>query len=311
MRRAGPGGPQAMPELPEVEHLRRTLTPRLVGKAIVLAALHRRDVLVAPGDPPGGFSRARERERPRRYTRADLLMGERVAGLDRRGKRLAIIGASGRALVVQLGMSGSLRWAPAHGRIPTAHRHASWTLDDGSRFAFIDPRRFGGLRAAPTPADLEACWGELGPDAIETPHRRLAAMLVATFRASRRPIKSALLDQRTIAGCGNIYADEALFEARVHPMTHASDLDGEQVGALTGAMRRAMTRAIEMGGSSIRDYVDASGTRGDASQRHAVYGRAGRPCLRCGATLEHAQVAQRTTVWCPTCQPQTRPGSAA
>jgi formamidopyrimidine-DNA glycosylase len=299
-----------MPELPEVEHTRRTLEPHLVGRTVVAARLLRRDIAVAPGDPPGGFSRSRTRrhDAPRRLTRADLLAGERIARLDRRGKQLAIVADSGRALLVHLGMTGHLAWRPPGDRAPAPpHVHATWTLADArgrdaGRLIFRDPRRFGGLWILRSPEDLAARWAALGPDALTiTPHD-LAARLAAT----RRPIKAALLDQSTIAGVGNIYADESLFLARIHPATPADRLTADQVAALAAAIRQVLHESLDAGGSTLRDYLDATGRAGAYQDAHRVYGRAGLPCPACGTTLLALRLGQRTTVACPSCQPEPR-----
>lgn len=293
-----------MPELPEVETLRRSLEPRLVGRRIVRATLHRRDVLVLPGDPEGGFSRARAGARPVRFRARDLLAGARVTGLVRRGKQLGVVGrvdpGDQPALCVHLGMSGRLLWAPAGARPALVdHVHASWRLDDGSRLVFRDPRRFGGLWAFASVGELErARWGRLGPDALGVTARALAGALAG----SRRAIKGALLDQGVVAGVGNIYADEALFAAAIDPRREAGSLDPDQTQALARQLRRVLRRAVRARGSTLRDYVDAEGRAGAFQLSHAVYGRAGQACRSCGGVLESGLVAQRTTVWCPACQ---------
>ncbi len=330
-----------VPELPEVETIRRTLAPVLVGRRILAAALLRRDVLIAPGDPRGGFSRQRgatrrdhpasdaTRVRPARpvpVAPVDLLEGCTVTDVLRRGKQLAIVGAgpagtpgrarepSSRALVVQLGMTGALEaLAPGaangeHARRAGAadaaspHVHARWELEPArgrpGTMVFIDPRRFGCLRAVPTLADLDALWSSLGPDALEIDGPRLWEAL----RGSRRPVKAALLDQAVLAGVGNIYADEALFRAGVPPRKLAARLGPRRAADLAAAVRGVLAEAVEARGSTLRDYRDAAGRAGEFQSRHAVYGRGGEACTRCGGVLRSAVVAQRTTVWCPRCQ---------
>lgn len=290
-----------MPELPEVESIRRSLEPRLLGRVVRAVTLHRRDVLVLPGDPFGGFARQRGQARtarPRRAARADLLLDAAITALRRRGKQLALVAGSGRVLIVQLGMSGQLVHREPGQRAPQSdHIHATWRLDDG-RLLFRDPRRFGGLRALPTVSDLEALWSELGPDALSVQGPELAAALTK----SPRPLKAALLDQAVLAGVGNIYADEALHQAGLAPQRPAGSLAAADSARLAAAIRGVLAQAVEAGGSTLRDYVDANGDPGTYQLSHAVYGRGGQPCPRCGHPLASAQVAQRTTVWCPHCQ---------
>lgn len=301
-----------MPELPEVESIRRTLEPHLVGRRVVLATLLRRDVLIVRGDPAGGFSRSRggRRARPRPTTPADLLEGATVSRLVRRGKQMAIVAECGRALVVQLGMSGQL--FVESGTEPAGpHVHARWVvapppvtegwINEQRVLLFRDPRRFGALRAFSCPADLETHWGGLGPDALGIAGDALAAAL----KGSRAPIKAALLDQSVLAGVGNIYVDEALFEAGVHPLLAAGRLGAEQRDRLAAAVRGVLARAVAAGGSTVRDYADGEGRRGTAQEGHRVYGRGGEPCVACGGKLAQITAAQRTTVFCPRCQRRT------
>lgn len=279
-----------MPELPEVETVRRTLTPRLIGRRVVRTRVFRAEVVRG-----GGGSAA-------------LGRGERVDTVLRRGKQLAIVFESGALVLVHLGMSGQLFVLAAGARPPrTDHLHVRWTLDDGSAVCFRDPRRFGGVWAYPSIDRLIAeRWDALGPDAIRITARHLRECA----GASRRAIKACLLDQGLLAGVGNIYADEALFLARLHPEQPANTLEPERWRGVASAVRRVLREGIEAGGSSLRDYVDADLGRGSHQTRHRVYGRAGAPCTRCGSVLRAIQVAQRTSTFCPTCQAD-EPGSAA
>lgn len=291
--------PSYVPELPEVEHLRRTLLPRLLGRTVAKATLHRRDVAVGPGDPPGGFSRQRVAVRPTRLSPAQMLGDARVDRIDRRGKLLVVIAHDHRALGVHLGMTGQLLWAPAGGRLPIDHVHATWRLDDGSRLIFRDPRRFGGLWLAASRDELPP-WQGLGLDALTLDPEVYPEML----GRARRPIKAALLDQGLLAGVGNIYADEALHEAGIHPRELAREISADRLVRLGKAVRRLLALAVEAGGSTLRDYRGADGQSGAFQLQHRVYGRGGLPCLSCGHELAVALVGQRTTVWCPRCQPQ-------
>jgi formamidopyrimidine-DNA glycosylase len=278
-----------VPELPEVEHLRRTLTPFLEGARVIDARLRRRDVLTPCN---------------RRSAARDLLTGDEIVRLDRLGKQLAVVSASGRVLCIHLGMTGQLRVHEAgEGADPRPHVHCEWTLHTPrgpKRLTFRDPRRFGGLWAFESVESLHRLrWRDLGPDALTI----AAGALAAALAGSRRPVKAALLDQAAIAGVGNIYADESLHFAGIHPLMPAARLDRPRAAALAAAIRRVLNAAIRRGGSTLRDYVDAGGTPGAYHERHQVYGRAGLPCRRCDTALQTTRVAQRTTVYCPSCQP--------
>lgn len=284
-----------MPELPEVEHLRRSLATDLVGASVEEASLLRVDIV--RGRRPGHCIVA-----------ADLIEGSTVLGLERHGKQLAIVGTEGSGLVVRLGMSGQLRWMPdkASG-LPRDHVHARWRLRDAhGRFRtleFRDPRRFGGLFPFRSVDDLRSrLWSGLGPDAVLEPVESLSIALMEAGHGSQRAVKAMLLDQSIVAGVGNIYADEALFAAGIHPQHAARRLDAERWRRLVEALRHTLVASIEAGGSTLRDYVDAGGRRGSFQKTHQVYGRARLPCLRCGETLRSGPVASRTTVWCPNCQ---------
>jgi len=326
-----------MPELPEVEHVRRTLESIVVGRKVERVRVVRRDVIATARDPAGGFARnrsarsARRDAAPSRLAGGDLLVGTTIERIDRHGKRLAIIGANGRALDVHLGMTGMVCVVPARGTLPD-HTHILWTLGtteeldtplpakrhplpqgervrngarehaagaSGVRMVFRDPRRFGGVWICGSIDDLRARrWGELGPDALEID----GAELSARVRGSRRAIKAALLDQSVIAGVGNIYADEALFDAGIHPEAPADGLTRAHLVRLAGAIREVLGRSIDAGGSTIRDFANPEGAAGSYQEHHVVYGRGGKPCVRCRASLVSTSVAQRTTTFCPRCQ---------
>ena len=284
-----------MPELPEVECLRRSLEPHLLGRTITAATLHRRDICEVFGSR-------------RRVTPADLLQGLTISELGRRGKQLSILSSEGPVLILHLGMTGQLLFSPSPPRggprrgdqeSPASdHIHATWTLPNG-QLRFRDPRRFGGLWTFPSlDSLLTTRWSALGPDALAITPDQLAQAL----KGSRRHIKAALLDQGVLAGVGNIYADESLFLAGISPRRLASALKPAQIDALAAAICQTLSRSVSTGGSTLRDYRDANGQAGSSQLSHAVYGRSGDPCIRCSTRLRHAQVAQRTTVWCPSCQ---------
>lgn len=314
-----------MPELPEVECIRRALEGSIIGARVQRARLLRRDVLVAPGDPAGGFSRQRGRAAPaalgggvglgtvaiaplaRPVRKVDLLEGQTITAVLRRGKQLALIADDRRALMVHLGMTGQLLVLPSQ-EVPTMnHIHLSLRLmidrQSPSRdLLFRDPRRFGLLRVVRAVEHHDDLWRSgvqpLGPDALEI----CGAELHASLSTSRRPIKAALLDQSVLAGVGNIYADESLFLAGIAPSTIASELSAARADRLAAAIQEVLTRAILAGGSTLRDYVTPDGEPGTFQLVHAVYGRAGEPCAVCGAPLRSAVLAQRSTVWCSMCQ---------
>lgn len=286
-----------MPELPEVEHVRRTLKPLLVGAVVTNVQLHRRDIVRTNG-----------RVRPEH-----LLQGATVADVVRHGKDLAITANDGRTVGVHLGMSGWLSWL-GHGsqnkrdEIKTDHVHCIWTIEgrrgDGL-LRFRDPRRFGGLWVYST---LKAWRDEKlagrGPDALDV----TAEHLIEALTNSHRPIKAALLDQAVLAGVGNIYADESLHAARIHPATsaHRISQSPELAHELCAQLRQILREAIRAGGSTIRTYRGVNGDSGSYVQWHKVYGRAGEPCVRCSNALRSMQLAQRTTVFCPQCQVRMR-----
>jgi formamidopyrimidine-DNA glycosylase len=286
-----------MPELPEVERVRLSLLPHLVNARIARAVLHRADICESFEATPEGVARKTTRTE-------DLLAGDTVRELRRLGKQLAIIGRSGRVVCVHLGMSGQLLWKKPGDEVRGGHVHAEWRLDNRQgrelgRLLFRDPRRFGGIWTFSSVQSLEqARWSQLGPDALHVSAEQLRRGL----EGSRRAVKAALLDQGIVAGVGNIYADEALFLSGIRPTRLASRLKPPESTRLAGAIREVLQRSIETGGSTLRDYVDADGKRGTAQDTHAVYGRGGQACIRCGRKLRQAKVAQRTTVWCAHCQ---------
>lgn len=275
-----------MPELPEIENLKRTLEPVLIGRNVEKTVLRRSDFA--------------QTHTGRDVRPLDLLRGDRVGRLERLGKQLAIVGESGRAMCVHLGMSGQL-FRVERGAEPERgdHVHVEWLLEDGSRLLFRDPRRFGGLWLF---SDLDRLrtsrWAGLGPDALTV----RAKALEKSLGGSTRVIKSALLDQRALAGVGNIYADEALFGAGVHPLSRCASLSSEQWKAIASAIRSTLRAAIRSGGSTLRDYRDGEGRAGSFQSLHRVYGRSGTACDVCAEEVVRETVGQRTTCWCPVCQ---------
>jgi formamidopyrimidine-DNA glycosylase len=269
-----------VPELPEVETVRRRLAPLLEGRA--LAEVEIDDPRVTrPFDP---LDVARE------------LTGERVARADRRGKYLVLRFESGRALLIHLRMTGALLTNGDRG----PHTRAVLTLDDGSEIAYRDVRRFGTWLLL-EPEEVETYLdARVGPEPLAAGYR--ARDLAAKLVARRAPVKAALLDQRTVAGIGNIYADEALWRARIHPLRPASELEPSEVKALHRAVRDALRRGLQRQGSTLRDYRLPDGEPGGMQHEFKVYGRGGEPCERCGTPIDKIRVAGRGTWYCPSCQ---------
>jgi formamidopyrimidine-DNA glycosylase len=303
-----------MPELPEVEHVRATLLPLLRGVRIARATLARTDIIERIDEAGNVLRSKRARAAPalQSPTPDELLDGCTIRTIERVGKQLCInAGEDEPVLGVHLGMSGQLFVVPHGAASPVRpfasgieHVHARWQLEhaDGSpagELRFRDPRRFGALSLMPSPRAMRA-WlhAHLGPDALQVSGEHLHERL----KSSTRCIKAALLDQRVVAGVGNIYADEALFLAGLHPLARCDRLSAAAMDVLTTQLRALLVRAVGAGGSTVRDYVDATGRPGEAQLLHAVYGRGTQPCLRCGTPLKQATIAQRTSVWCPRCQ---------
>lgn len=271
-----------MPELPEVEVTRRCLEPELTGRRITDVDVRRQRMLRRQAHP---------------VDFANRLLGRRVDHLDRHGKFLLAHVSGDLTWVTHLGMSGRVATATT-GDVEPAHTNVVIRFDTGGEFRLVDPRTFGFV-AALTPAEVEASpLGRLGPDALSAlpPSRQLGSVLAGR----RAPIKALLLDQRVIAGLGNIYADEALWRAGINPKVRR--LGRERAGRLLQAVRLVLAEGLDHGGTTLNDYRDATGAQGRNQHRLNVYGRAGHECRRCGSTLVSAVIDARTTTWCPNCQ---------
>ena len=275
-----------MPELPEVESVRRQLAPLLEGRRFERVEVSD-PRLTRPADPAAV---------------ARSLEGERVATLGRRGKYLIVRFESGRALLIHLRMTGSLRHARGGTLADDPHRRAVVRLDDGSDVAYRDIRRFGTWALLERGEEETYLAERLGAEPLGRSFT--AARLGARLENRRAPVKAAILDQRTLAGVGNIYADEALWYARVHPLREARSLDEGETAALHRGIRRALERGIERQGSTLRDYRLPDGESGGMQHEFKVYGRDGEPCNRCGTPIEKTRVAGRGTWYCPQCQVQ-------
>jgi formamidopyrimidine-DNA glycosylase len=282
-----------MPELPEVESVRRQLEPALVGRRLERVTIDD-PRLVRPYEPAEV---------------AAELEGERTAAVERRGKYLVVRFESGRVLLIHLRMTGSLLHAAAGSLQDDPHRRAVVKLDDGSDVAYRDVRRFGTwLLLEPGEAEpyLSARVGDEPLDALFT-----AARLGERLAGRRTSLKAALLDQRTLAGIGNIYADEALWRARLNPLRPAASLDRAELRRLHRAIRAALEHGLARQGSTLRDYRLPDGSGGSMQDEFRVYGRGGEPCDRCGTPISRTHVAGRTTWFCPTCQPAQAASSSS
>jgi formamidopyrimidine-DNA glycosylase len=281
-----------MPELPEVESVRRQLEPGLVGRRFERVRIDD-SRLVRPYDP---------------VAVAAELEGERVAAVERRGKYLVIRFESGRVLLIHLRMTGSLLHAPRGSLRDDPHRRAVVSLDDGSDVAYRDVRRFGTWLLL-EPGEAEPYLGiRVGDEPLDTLFT--AARLGERLAGRRLALKAALLDQRTLAGMGNIYADEALWRARLNPLRPASGLDRGELRRLHRGIRAALEHGLARQGSTLRDYRLPDGSGGSMQDEFRVYGRREEPCDRCGTPIERTRVAGRTTWFCPTCQPEEPPQAA-
>jgi formamidopyrimidine-DNA glycosylase len=282
-----------VPELPEVESVRRQLAPLLEGRRFDQVEISD-PRLTRPADPDEV---------------ARSLEGERIVTVSRRGKYLIVRFESGRALLIHLRMTGSLRHAPAGTLGDDPYRRAVVKLDDGSDVAYRDVRRFGTWELLERGEEKAYLAARLGAEPLGRSFT--AARLGARLAGRRAPVKAAILDQRTLAGVGNIYADEALWYARLHPLRETLSLDEGETAALHRGIRRALGRAIERQGSTLSDYRLPDGERGRMQHEFKVYGRDGEPCERCGASIEKIRVGGRGTWYCPSCQPSPQAASSS
>lgn len=262
-----------MPELPEVETVVRGLAPHLTGGRIRNAEFQR--VRLLRNDPDEA---------------AEALRGRRIRAVERRGKFIVMTLDPPGYFIVHLGMTGKLLWNGEAGK----HTHAVLTLDRGT-LIYTDPRKFGRLHYADAlPSALEA----LGPEPLLISRDQF---IVNIKRRSAR-MKALLLDQSFLRGLGNIYADEALFRAGIHPLAVSRRLTRVRLAGLHAAIQQVLTEAIASKGSSVSDYVDSDGRRGSFQLQHRVYRRTGEPCVLCGTPIRRTLVTQRGTHFCPRCQ---------
>ncbi|TQM94984.1 bifunctional DNA-formamidopyrimidine glycosylase/DNA-(apurinic or apyrimidinic site) lyase [Roseinatronobacter monicus] len=286
-----------MPELPEVETVRRGLLPAMEGQRIAMAELRRAD-LRWPFPPD----------------MATRLTGARVLQLRRRSKYILADLDRGESLIIHLGMSGrmvisGLKAVHVPGQFHfdhpaiEKHDHVLFHMENGARITFNDPRRFGAMDICATPTlDLHPLLARIGPEPLSNEFH--ADYLAARLNGRKTPIKTALLDQRIVAGLGNIYVCEALFRAGISPLRAAGRIGAARIALLTDAIRATLIEAIDAGGSSLRDYRQANGELGYFQHAFRVYGREGAPCVTegCPQTVRRAVQSGRSSFYCPSCQ---------
>jgi len=278
-----------MPELPEVETVMRGLRPALEGKVIARALVHRPDLRFPL---PQGLARR--------------LTGARVTGFRRRGKYILMRLEGGDSLLIHLGMSGRMVIGQAGSNAGTAHEHVVLETADGARVGFVDPRRFGSIDLVRTAAEeAHKLLAGMGPEPLGADFT--AESLSASLAGKKTPIKAALLDQRVVAGLGNIYVCEALFRAGISPQRLAKTIPGARAARLVPAIKATLTEAIAAGGSSLRDYVQPDGELGYFQHAWKVYGREGAPCEQCPgppgcAGIRRIVQSGRSTFYCPRTQ---------
>ena len=276
-----------MPELPEVETVRRHLAGALIGTSIASAESCGKLRRGTDSDELDAFCRQR-----------------RIIAVRRRAKYLLMLFAEGDGLIIHLGMTGYFVLADnPDDSYGAKHVRARWVLTDGRVLRFCDPRRFGQIRLCPGryfrrwPAELAA----LGPEPLSSQFN--AAWLFTASRGRRCPIKALIMDQQQVGGVGNIYASEALFRAGIAPQSPAQNLDEEQCGRLARAIRRVLREAIAAGGTTISDFRTLDGSEGGFAVKLRVYDRAGEVCRRCGTIIERTVIGGRSSFFCPKCQP--------
>ncbi|WP_282129180.1 bifunctional DNA-formamidopyrimidine glycosylase/DNA-(apurinic or apyrimidinic site) lyase [Roseobacter litoralis] len=282
-----------MPELPEVETVRRGLTPAMEGVVITQADVNRPDL-----------------RWPFPVDMAARLTGKRVERLRRRSKYILMDLDSGETLLVHLGMSGRMlvsgdplgQFVHRH-PAPEKHDHVVFHMANNARITFNDPRRFGAMDLMETAsADAHKLLAVLGPEPLGNDFHE--SHLIAAFKNKNSPVKSVLLDQRIVSGLGNIYVCEALFRAKIHPTRKAGKISGARVAGLVPIIREVLAEAIEAGGSSLRDFRQADGELGYFQHSFDAYGREGDPCKRSGCTGQIRRIVQsgRSSFYCTQCQ---------
>lgn len=275
-----------MPELPEVENVRRSLWPLIANKQITAIDTNWPKIMV------NGLQAFR-----------DQLIGQRFIGLDRRGKYLLFRFDNGETMISHLRMEGKYQVVPDAAEPLGRFAHVWFTFSDGSQLRYHDMRKFGRMVLGPTglEATVVPTLAKLGPE--PTPEDFAETAFAAKLAEHKTAIKSVLLDQRIVAGVGNIYADEVLWLSQLNPEQPACTLKKSEIHTLHDAIIDTLQRSITLGGTSVHTFVDASGKRGGYQHELHVYDREGTPCDRCGTTIKKIKVGERGTHFCPHCQP--------
>lgn len=269
-----------MPELPEVETTRRGIMAALEGHRVTAVTIY--DNRLRWPVPP----------------ELAELKGQRIATVTRRGKYILIHTPAGTSLI-HLGMSGSLRLAEP-GSPKRTHDHVELSLDSGWLLRLHDPRRFGCFLWLTTPPDEHPLLAKLGPEPLEDGFD--GRLLFDRSRGRSVPVKSLIMDSHVVVGVGNIYANEALFRAGIHPLRAAGRISAERYDSLASEIRSILSYAIERGGTTLRDFVNGHGEPGYFQLELDAYGRAGQACRRCCCTMKEIRLSGRSTVYCPQCQ---------
>ncbi|MFA5982475.1 MAG: bifunctional DNA-formamidopyrimidine glycosylase/DNA-(apurinic or apyrimidinic site) lyase [Methylococcaceae bacterium] len=270
-----------MPELPEVETTARGITPHITGKSFIAVTV-RQPQLRWPID----------------HLLEQILVGLTLVQVSRRGKYLLLATASGH-LIIHLGMSGSLRII-TNNQAPGKHDHIDFLFNDGTLLRFNDPRRFGAVLWTTAPPEAHTLIKDLGPEPL------LAAFtgkhLYQLSRGRKTPVKSFIMDSHTVVGVGNIYANESLFMAGIHPNRHAGKISLARYQRLVECIQTILANAIDLGGTTLRDFVNEAGKPGYFQQQLQVYGRAGQACRICQQPLTEIRLNNRSSVYCQHCQ---------
>ncbi len=272
-----------MPELPEVENIRRSLEQRLAGRRITgvrIPSERGKAVPVIKGMDETSFR--------------ELAVGARIEGVSRRGKYLILHLDNGLLLVIHLRMTGALLFPEAP---EDRFLRAVFTFDDGVEMRFTDMRKFGGFWLV---EDISQVTTELGPEPLSEGFT--VASLADALAGRKSPVKSVILDQRRVAGIGNIYADEACFAAGIDPRRLANTLSDDEIVSLHAAIRDVLLAGVERGGASFRDYRNTGGNVGSMQNFVKVFRRTGKPCYTCGTPIERVKIGGRSTHYCPKCQ---------
>ncbi len=275
-----------MPELPEVETIRRDLEPLVVGRRVVAVEVDPATLHLLAGIPLEALE--------------SQLVGRTFVAAGRRGKYLLFGLDDGRTFVIHLRMTGRLLWRD-HSDLEEKYERAKIVFDDGHDLRWSDLRKFGTWRLFDTQEEVTK---KLGPEPIDADFT--LKMFAAALANRTAPVKAVLLDQRRMAGLGNIYVDEALFEAKIRPDTPANRLSAPAIKRLHASTRAVLERGIENRGASFSDYVDGQGNPGEQHKHVLVFRRTGKPCYTCGTPIERIVVGGRSTHFCPKCQPKPR-----